>query len=167
MILGSLKQALDLLASDEFAPAFNNSTNPTDYRWGKLHRIVFSHPLGDTLSVPNGLFGLRTVDGLPGVARAGGYQVLDASTHSVRGKTLNGFMFGSGPARRFVASMNPSGIDASQILPGGQSGVITSGPLYVNQLVLWLVNAYQTLFIDAEFVRTIADDKILLSPASN
>ena len=167
VILGSLKQALDLLASDEFAPAFNNSTNPTDYRWGKLHRIVFSHPLGDALSVPNGLFGLRTVPGLEGVARAGGYQVLDASTHSVRAKTLDGFMFGSGPARRFFASMNPSGVQASQIIPGGQSGVITSGQQYVNQLVFWLVNAYQTLFIDAEFVRTISDEKILLSPAGN
>jgi len=37
-IAGSLQMALDTLASDEFAPAFGNSTNVLDYRWGMLHR---------------------------------------------------------------------------------------------------------------------------------
>jgi penicillin amidase len=156
IILASLKQALDLLASDEFAPAFNNSTDIMDYRWGKLHRIEFSHPLGASLSVPNGLFGLSTVDGLRGVARSGGYQVLDASSHNIRANTLDGFMFSSGPARRFLATMADTGPIAEQVIPGGQSGDITTGALYVNQLFPYLVNAYLPLFVDPAVIEQIA-----------
>jgi len=156
IILASLKQALDLLASDEFAPAFNNSNDINDYRWGKLHRISFDHPLGASLSVPNGLFGFSTVEGLNGISRSGGYQVLDASSHNIRANTLDGFMFGSGPARRFVGLMTPNGPVAEQVIPGGQSGVITTEVLYVNQLFSWLVNSYLPLFIDIDLVDAIA-----------
>jgi penicillin amidase len=156
IILASLKQALDLLASDEFAPAFANSTDIMDYRWGKLHRIEFSHVLGSSLSVPNGLFGLSTQTGLQGVARSGGYQVLDASTHSVRANTLNGFMFAAGPARRMVATMTDTGPAAEQIIPGGQSGNITDGVLYVNQLFSWLTNDYFPLIVDPTVIGAIA-----------
>ena len=44
-----------MLSSEEFAPAFAQSEDIMDYRWGKLHRIVFRHPLnGDPLNIPNG-----------------------------------------------------------------------------------------------------------------
>ncbi len=155
VILASLKQALDLLASDEFTPAFRNSNNIMDYRWGKLHRITFSHALGASLSVPNGLFGLSTIDGLQGVPRSGGYQVLDASGHSVRASTLNGFMFDAGPARRMVATMTDTGPAVEQIIPGGQSGVITDGALYVNQLFFWLTNNYLPLIINPAIIDQI------------
>lgn len=157
IILASLKQALDLLASDEFAPAFNNSNNIMDYRWGKLHRIEFTHALGASLSVPNGLFGFNTIDGLQGVARSGGYQVLDASTHNVRANTLDGFMFASGPARRFVSTMTDTGPAAEQIIPGGQSGVITDGVLYVNQLFSWLTNDYFPLIVNPAVIEAISE----------
>jgi len=156
IILASLKQALDLLASDEFAPAFNNSNNIMDYRWGKLHRISFDHPLGASLSVPNGLFGFSTIDGLHGIARSGGYQVLDASSHNIRADSLDGFMFASGPARRFVGLMTPAGPVIEQVIPGGQSGVITTEVFYVNQLFSWLVNSYLPLFIDIDLIDAIA-----------
>ncbi len=66
-VAGSLQQALDLLASDEFAPAFANSDNILDYRWGKLHRIVFDHPLGsDPFNIPNGGGFMRPRSGLAG-----------------------------------------------------------------------------------------------------
>ncbi|WP_223788510.1 penicillin acylase family protein [Marinicella meishanensis] len=152
VILASLQQALDAMAGDDFAAAFGNSSDLADYQWGKLHRIVFSHPLGDALSVPNGLFGLSTVDGLAGVARSGGYQVLDASSHSTRADGSNDFMFSSGPARRFVAEVTPLGILAEQIIPGGQSGVITAEANYVNQLFLWLVNGYLPLITDLDTI---------------
>lgn len=158
IILASLKQALDNMAGDDFAAAFGNSSNLDDYRWGKLHRIEFSHPLGASLSIPNGMFGFSTVDGLTGVARSGGYQVLDASSHSTRADSSNEFMFGSGPARRFVAEVTPLGILAEQIIPGGQSGVITTGPNYVNQLVLWLVNGYLPLITDLATIEAIANE---------
>ncbi len=156
IILASLKQALDLLASDEFAPAFANSTNIMDYRWGKLHRITFTHPLGASLSVPNGLFGFSTVAGLEGIPRGGGYQVLDASGHNVRANSLNGFMFGSGPARRFVGLMTPNGPVIDQVTPGGQSGVITTEVQYVNHLYSWVVNSYLPLFLDIDLIDAIA-----------
>lgn len=163
LILGTLRQALDLLASDEFAPAFGNSTDLMDYRWGKLHRIVLDHPLNDVFSLPNGLYGFSTVPGLPGISRSGGYQVLDASTHNVRGDTLNGFMFGSGPSRRFIGSMLPEGPQAIQAIAGGQSGVL-GDPNYANQLVPWLGNAYLPLLVDPEVVKQTAVSELLFEP---
>jgi penicillin amidase len=164
LILASLKQALDKMAGDDFAAAFNNSSDLNDYRWGKLHRITFAHPLGPSLSVPNGLFGLQTVDDLAGVARAGGYQVLDASSHSTRADSSNEFMFNAGPARRFVAEVTPLGIAAEQVLPGGQSGTITSGANYVNQLFYWLVNGYLPLLTDLNLLESIANEVYNFEP---
>jgi penicillin amidase len=158
ILLFSVREALDLLASDEFAPAFANSADIMDYRWGKLHRIKFDHLLNDVFSLPNGLYGLTTVEGLDGVARSGGYAVLDASSHSARADGLNEFMFGSGPSRRFVGQLfpDPIGPVAEDIIAGGQSGVIGS-PLYANQLYLWLVNAQLPQFLDPAVVSAIAE----------
>ncbi|PKL94919.1 MAG: hypothetical protein CVV18_07390, partial [Gammaproteobacteria bacterium HGW-Gammaproteobacteria-8] len=142
ILLASLQGALDLLASDEFAPAFANSSDQNDYRWGKLHRIVFRHPLNSVpFNIPNG-FGLSNLaPDLPGVARQGGFDVVDASGHNTRANTLNGFMFSAGPARRTVAEMTPSRPLVDEIIPGGRSGVFLS-PFYTNQLLFWLVNDY-------------------------
>ncbi|MEM1410837.1 MAG: penicillin acylase family protein [Pseudomonadota bacterium] len=150
VLLASLQGALDLLASDEFAPAFGNSQNLADYRWGKLHRIVFNHPLGvDPFNVPNG-GGLSDVSPeLPGVARSGGWQVVDASSHSVRADGLNEFMFGSGPARRFIGTLTPDGPMGEEVIPGGRSGVFLS-PHYADQLPLWLTNDYHPLTLGAD-----------------
>ncbi|MDT8409421.1 MAG: penicillin acylase family protein [Wenzhouxiangellaceae bacterium] len=147
IMLASLQAALDLLASDEFAPAFANSTDLGDYRWGRLHRIVFAHPLGQKpFNVPRG-FGLNDVaEDLPGLARSGGFDVVDASGHNPRADSLNEFMFSAGPARRKVASMAPGQPVVDEIIPGGRSGVVNS-PFYTNQLFLWLVNAYLPLDI--------------------
>ncbi len=144
-IAGSLQMALDTLASDEFAPAFGNSTNVLDYRWGMLHRIVFNHTLNtDPFNVPNG-GGFMDLDAdLPGVSRQGGYESVDASSHSPTADSLNGFMFGSGPSRRFIGVMYPSGAEAQQVIPGGESGVFYS-PNYASQLPLWLVNDYHAM----------------------
>ncbi|RFF28690.1 MULTISPECIES: penicillin acylase family protein [unclassified Wenzhouxiangella] len=164
ILLASLAQSLELLASDEFAPAFANSTDQSDYRWGKLHRIVFSHPLGsDPFNVPNG-GGLSDVgEGLPGVARAGGYQTVDAASHSVRADGVNDFMFGSGPARRTVAEMTPGTPNVSEVLPGGRSGVLVS-PFYTNQLRLWLVNDYLPLSFGESGGQSSAVDSTTFTP---
>lgn len=150
VMLKAMSDALALLASNEFAPAFANSTNFNDYRWGRLHRIVFDHPLRGPFDVPGqGLHGFSNLAAnLPGVARPGGYEAVDASSHSTKANSVNGFMFGSGPARRFVGEMTTP-IRAEQIYPGGQSGVITN-PLYVSQLHQWLVNGYKPLPIDKD-----------------
>jgi penicillin G amidase len=141
VLLGSLADALDLLASDTFAPAFNRSTNQNDYRWGKLHRVVFDHPLGGPFNIPPG-GGLSHLEpDLPGVARSGGFGSVDAASHNVRADGVNEFMFGSGPARRFVGILQRSGPAAEEVIPGGTSGVIGS-PFQADQLRLWLTNHY-------------------------
>ncbi len=144
IILYSLQQGLAMLASDAFSAAFGNSEDLNDYRWGKLHRIVFDHPLGPPFDVPNhGPFTDLSPE-LPGLARSGGYEAVDASRHDPRAETVNGFMFGAGPARRFIGELLEDGILGHQTIPGGQSGNITS-PLYASQLPRWLTNQYHDL----------------------
>ena len=164
VLLRNLRQALDLLAGPEFDAAFGGSTNQDDYRWGKLHRIVFDHILGDPFSVPSaGGFNNLSAE-LPGVARSGGYEAVDASSHSARADGVNDFMFGSGPARRFVGSLDPGGIDAHQILPGGQSGNLLS-PDYASQLGRWLTNDYHPLLLDGQDVQDDAVSELDFAPA--
>jgi penicillin amidase len=161
-VQSSLQQALDMLASDEFAPAFANSTDVMDFRWGKLHRIKFEHPLGiNPFNIPNGGGFTDLSPDLPGLARQGGFQAVDASNHNVRGEvvdasspgvgpvTLNGFVFGSGPNRRFVGEMRPDGVVGYNTIPGGQSGVFFN-PNYSSQLPLWLTNSYHALPLGEE-----------------
>ncbi len=69
---------------------------------------------------------------------------MDASHSSPRASTLNGFMFGSGPNRRFVGTTGPDRITAWEVIPGGQSGVFFH-PNYGSQLPLWLTNNYHPL----------------------
>lgn len=140
LILKSLADSLDLLASEEFAPAFGQSTNQNDYRWGKLHRIVFEHPFGGPFSVPpaGGAFPPPLAN-LRGIPVDGGFEVVDSSNHDPRAETLDGFMFNNGAVRRSVSEGTGNGIRAVSSLPGGASGVITS-PLYINLLKPWLTN---------------------------
>jgi penicillin G amidase len=142
LILKSLADTIALLAGDEFAPAFNRSTNLSDYRWGKLHRIVFAHPLGGPYNTPpaGGAFP-APLAGLTGIPVDGGFEVVDASSHNSRAATLNGFMFASGPARRNVSEALPTGIRAFMALPGGPSGILGNA-LYVNLLKPYLTNDY-------------------------
>jgi penicillin amidase len=148
VLVTSLGEALNQLAGEAFAPAFARSTNLMDYRWGRLHRIVFDHPLGAQLSIPgNNPYPFTNLGpGLPGLARQGGYEAVDASSHNARANTLNGFMFGSGPVRRFIGEMTDTPT-LLNIMPGGQDGKI-GGAGYISQLPRWLVNAYKPLVID-------------------
>lgn len=143
IILKSLQDALELLAGDAFAPAFGHSTNLNDYRWGKLHRIVFSHVLGGPLNLPPDEKGFAT---------DGGYQVPDASSFSVRASDANGFRFSSGPSRRYIAVLDPKGVRSFEVIPGGESGVPGTRH-YGDQLPLWLSNEFHDLLVDlAEIV---------------
>jgi penicillin amidase len=140
-LLASLASALDLLAGDPFAPAFAHSTHQDDYRWGKLHRVVFSHPLGGPFDIPPGGGLADLAPDLPGVARSGGFGTIDAAAHDVRAADADGFMFGSGPARRFVGTLATTGPAADEVIPGGTSGGPGS-PFQSDQLRLWLTNRY-------------------------
>ncbi len=139
LLLESVKDALNLAASPAFAAAFGGSTRQDDYRWGKLHRITFAHPLDGPFSIPPAAGFGDLGPGLPGLATDGGYDTVDAATHAVRAATVNGFTFGSGPSRRFIGDAQPNGIEATQVIPGGESGE-PADPTFGNQLGLWLTN---------------------------
>jgi penicillin amidase len=148
LLLRSVRQALNLLAGDVFAPAFNRSRLLDDYRWGKLHRVVFAHPAGAAFNIPAAAGFAHHGPAHPGIARSGGFQTVDASTHSVRAASADAFMFTSGPARRFVAEMTPSGPRAFQVIAGGQNGNPLS-PQYAGMLALWLGNRFHPLLTPA------------------
>ena len=136
LVLKSLSDSLTRLAGPDFAAAFGGSTNQNDYRWGKLHRIVFDHPLGAAFSVP-------TVhplgDALRGFPTDGGFGTVDVANHDPRAASSNGFMFGSGPVNRFVAEAGANGVRAESVWPGGTSGVPGSA-FYTNLLPRYLTN---------------------------
>ena len=141
VILESLKSALDLLQGPTFAPAFGGSANQGDYKWGRVHRLVIDHPLGDDFS----LTGDRQDNpfrppfaNLPGLPVDGGLETVDAASHSSRANTLQDFEFRQGPLRRFVTSLGGSRRTESS-LPGGVSGDATS-PFFNNLLGPWLTN---------------------------
>lgn len=165
VLVGSLAQALDLLAGDAFDAAFAKSTDQADYRWGKLHRIVFSHPLGGPFSIPpaGGAFP-PPLPGLDGIPTDGGYQCVDASTPDIRGASSNGFMFGAGPVRRFVSEPSSKGPYSESIWPGGTSGVFGS-PYYVQFLTRWLTDDSIPLQLGHVEVRGNEAEVIKLVPA--
>jgi penicillin amidase len=150
LTLKSLNDALDFLAGDNFAPAFKRSTNQADYRWGKLHRVTFPHPLGamglaPQFNVPPSA-GLKDLSpDLPGVPVDGGYEVVDYSSHGPRAGSSKSFVFLSGPAMRFVIQANAHGFRAFQAFPGGPSGVPGS-PYYDNMIRSWLSNDLNKVF---------------------
>lgn len=140
--LSALRDALDRLAGPAFDAAFAGATDQDAYRWGRLHRIVFTHPLGGEFSQPGTGALPPTFDDLAGYAVDGGYGAVDASSHSARADNAEAFRFGSGPVRRYVAEPGviPGVITAQTILPGGSSGV-RSSPWYANLMARYLSNA--------------------------
>ena len=146
VVLEALIDALDLLASDDFAPAFANSENQNDYRWGKLHRIVLRHPLGGvepSFNIPPAFgFFPPSVQGLAGIATDGGFETVDEAppaANNVRVSNSDSFMFEFGPTGRFVAEAGHGKVKAETSLPGGESAIPAS-PFYINLLEPWLNN---------------------------
>jgi penicillin amidase len=135
-ILRALRAALDRLASADFFA----SANQDDYRWGRLHRIVFQHPLGGPFNLPSGGGAFPT---------DGGFQSVDASSHSARANTRDGFMFRDGPTHRTVVEARADAMHAESIWPGGTSGVLGS-PNYSQFLERWLANDSIRLSLGSE-----------------
>ena len=122
-------------------PAFANSTDQDDYRWGKLHRIVFDHRFEDAFDIPPQGGFENLAPELRGLARDGGYNVVNASGFSARAIGLNSFTFGGGPVRRYVGQKIDSKISGVNVVPGGPSGV-PGDPGYATQLATWLTAEY-------------------------
>jgi penicillin amidase len=165
VILQALANTLDALASPALNDVFGGSTNQDDYRWGKLHRIVFDHILGPPFSIPptGGAFP-QPLENLLGIPTDGGFSTVDAATHPVRATGVNDFMFAHGPSNRSVYQAWPSGMRGVSALPGGISGVLGS-PLYFNLLPGWLTNkAYEQYFWPSELEHETAS-VLKLAPA--
>lgn len=142
IILRCVSASLDLLSGPSFASAFNGSTNQQDYRWGRLHRVILSHPLGEPFSIPTGGGAFpQPLPDLTGIPVDGGLYTVDDADSGLLSDTTDGFMFSVGPGRRYVAWIQPfgTGIDAVTSLAGGESGVLGS-PAYANLLPQYLVN---------------------------
>jgi len=164
LILSSLRDGLTMLASPAFSAAFHESTNQDDYRWGLLHRLVLAHPLGGPFSAPPA-FGQfpPPLPGLDGIPVDGGFETVDAATHPVRAADVNGFMFDSGPARRFTDNPAPSHTVAVSALPGGTSADPAS-PFYLNLLQPYLINQYYPALLPNEVPRASVASELLLVP---
>jgi len=144
LILRSLREALGLLASEAFAPAFGGSRNLKDYRWGRLHWVVFRHALGGPFNIPPGAGFEEYAFGIP---TDGALGTVDASGYGVRARDYDDFDFSGGPSQRFVAEVRPTGPVAANSIPGGASG--TPGrPHYGDLLYLWLPNDYFQVAFD-------------------
>lgn len=141
-ILAALRQALDALAGDDFATAFGRSTRQDDYRWGRLHRITFEHRLGGAFSLPPAAGFTDLAPGLPGLARDGGYEVVNASGFNARADHEGVFRFSGGPVRRYAGAAGASRIEGARVvgfnvMAGGSSG-LPGHPLAAAQLGDWL-----------------------------
>jgi penicillin amidase len=165
VILKSLTDTLTLLAGPAFDPAFHLSQDQNDYRWGKLHRGMLVHPLGDVFNIPpaGGAFP-PPLENFPGIPTDGGFQTVDAASHNARGQSTNEFMFYAGPTNRFVAALGEQGrVKAESIWPGGTSGVI-GNPNYVNMLPLWLTNETIPLSTKRQEIIQDAQSAIVFKP---
>ena len=67
--------------------------------------------------------------------------MVNASGFSPRSISLNGFMFGGGPVRRYVGHPFLGRIFGVNQVPGGPSG-IPGDPGYATQLGVWLTADY-------------------------
>ncbi|HET9555159.1 MAG TPA: penicillin acylase family protein [Anaeromyxobacteraceae bacterium] len=150
VVLESLNGALSLLSGPAFAPAFGGSTSPDDWRWGKLHRIVFAHPMDGPFSVPPALGQFPApLAGLPGIPRDGGFGVPNASNHDPRADAWDRFMFASGPSNRLVVELSRGAAKrAESVWPGGTSA-IPGAWNYLNLLPLWLTDETVPLHVRA------------------
>jgi penicillin amidase len=159
LILKSLQEALDLLKGDAFARAFNKSEKLSDYRWGKLHRIIFRnalHPQTNKFSIPPAVYSQpEYADGLP---VDGTLAAVDVANYNVKGTKAEDFMFSRGPSQRHVVELNPNGIRAWNALPTGQSGVVNT-PHFGDLLGFWLVNDYYPVLFTDEEIRANAESE--------
>lgn len=168
VLLGSLAKALDLLAGEPYARVFRRSTNQDDYRWGRLHRVRFPHPLGGPFSTPPafGAFPAPLGPDLPGVPIDGGLYSVDVANHQILGDAdpVNAFTVPNIPVQRYVARVRSFGLgfDVENSQAGGQSGV-PGTPFYLNLLEPYLTNeTYQVRQTLPELLGHVASTETFL-----
>jgi penicillin amidase len=170
-LLQALRDALDRLASDTFAPAFANSTDPDDYRWGRLHRHTFAHPLGEDRNVPPAAGFEHSAPDLPGLSRDGAFQTVNnSSPPQPDARTPEAFLSRQGASSRWVTELSPvapgaDGLIGSASLPGGASGDAAS-PLYASQLGAWLTGDHHALLVTADEIAGLPSEDAIPVPVS-
>lgn len=166
IILRSIRKSLDTLASPDFALAFQGSTKQNDYRWGFLHRIVFSSDFGQDseFSIPSVNGRIKApLPGLPGLPRDGGFEVPNASSHNARANRINSFMFSSGPSKRSTIVMKPGAISFMTAVPGGQSDN-PSSKFFDNLLGFWLTADVYPVVSTKEQITEQQENRTVYSP---
>ena len=155
-LLTALRDALDALASASYAPAFANSTNQGDYRWGKLHRKTFGHELGARFSLPPYAGFQDLAPNLPGLSRDGGYEVVNASGYSAKADDSDAFRFGGGPVRRYVGMANfPSSPEGSVVGYNAMPSVVGNPP-NASQLRFWLTGDHHSVQMNENAILPLA-----------
>jgi penicillin G amidase len=168
ILLKSLKDGLNRLASQAFASAFNQSTKQDDYRWGKLHSILFTHLLGSLAveySIPPAAGFADPTKKLATISTDGGFGTIDSATHGVRANVPEAFEFEGGAARRFVCQVQPNKqFKAYEVIPGGESGVF-GNKFYGSMFNMWLTNKYHDAYFYSAEVGRIKGETESLIPA--
>jgi penicillin amidase len=115
-IINSLDYIVTTLGSD-----------PSMWAWGSVHTLTLDYLLElNTLNLPPG--------GGSGYPRHGDDGTVDVGAH---GLSLTDFTYDLGPAIRFGADLNPTGLTAQNALPGGET-FDPASPHYQDQLAYWL-----------------------------
>jgi penicillin amidase len=126
--LAALEDTVTFLSSQA---AFGSSL-PSDWIWGRKHRVTFDSLLG---SAGVDLFNYGRF------ANDGGLYTVDVANFSWDDAGGNGFIQHNGPNIRFSAEMiAPGNVAWRAVLPGGAPGHVQD-PNYQNQIPLWLTNA--------------------------
>lgn len=145
LILKSMQEALKLLKSDAFSQAFDLSSNLHDYRWGKLHRIVFKNVIGNNIPTLGGYKNLTPK--LPGLSRDGGIQTINSANFNGAAEKTSDFIFPAGASLRQIVSMQNNKIHALYCLAGGESENPNS-PYFASMLQNWLSGKYFKILLN-------------------
>jgi len=126
--------------------------NIDNWSWGKIHRLVLSHPLGQVRWL-NWLLKLKR-----GPFPVGG------SFHTVCafGYVSDSFEVRHGPSQRHIYDLN-NWDDSLTILPGGVSGVASSSH-FDDQIKPYLEGHYRRDFFSKEKIESSASYRLILIP---
>ncbi len=149
--LAALEDTVSFLSS---TAAFG-SASPSDWIWGRKHRVTFDSLLA---SAGVGFFN----DGP--FANDGGLYTVDVANFSWNDAGGDGFIQHSGPNIRFSAEMiAPGNVVWRAVLPGGAPDFVQD-PNYENQIPLWLSNAPGVQPWTAAEVQAAAVDRFVIRP---
>jgi len=146
IIVKSLKDAV-ATCTDDFG------SNPDKWKWGKAHKLVLKHPLGE----------VKLLDWLFGYNR-GPYPV-GGSFHTVcpySYKLNNPFVITDGASQRHIFPLHNLN-ESLTVIPTGTSGVVSS-PYYCDQTPLYVGMKYHNDYIDSDMIQRNAKFIMTLLP---